>query len=343
MPPRVAHCVAGLIRSLPHPLVYRSLRRNLVEPFGGTPFLFLLLKPWDVTPKRAGHFPSSAVEDLAQGVHWSDAQVRMLLRPVLAELHPLVVSVRLLNVSEDDPDRLFNPHCPIRGRHYGLSSGVYTTKAGLVRLLGQAAASDACLRMIEASERANGTRFDLVTRLRPDVAYLAPVRAWSAFPDPRVAYIHDRDWFIVVHRVLADAALGSFALYKNCTTVKTEETPEEWLRLAIREGGGRARIADFPVGLVGTQSCSDTCTLHRSVMTNAASAPFASYFHNECKYISQFVGCFGDTPVHCRSRPCMHALASAQQRATLFASLQLSNVSHATPTSVHESPTLSTV
>lgn len=314
--PRVAHCVAGLIRSLPHPLVYRSLRRNLVDAFGGTPFLFLLLKPWDVAPKRAGHFPSSAAEDLAQGVHWSDAQARALLRPVLAELHPFVVKVRLLNASEDTPSRLFNPRCPIRGRHYGRSSGVCTTEAGLVRLLGQAAASDACLRMIESSERANGTRFDFVTRSRPDLAYLAPVRAWSAFPDPRVAYIHDRDWFVVAHRALADAALGSFALYKNCTTLRTEETPEEWLRLAIREGGGTARVADFPVGLVGTQRCSDVCPLQVTT-NNTTNASFVEYFHNECKSISGFVGCFNDTPVHCRSRPCTHLLASAQQRATL--------------------------
>jgi hypothetical protein len=86
---------------------------------------------------------------------------------------------------------------------------VYTTEAGLVRLVGQAAASDACLRMIETSERAAGVRFDFVTRSRPDLAYLAPVRSWRSFPEPRVAYIHDRD-------TLADR--GTQPCYTECNT-----------------------------------------------------------------------------------------------------------------------------
>ena len=331
-PKTTAHCVAGLVRSLPQPLVYRSLRRNMLDSFGGTPSVFLVIKIWNPATKHAGHFPSSAAEDLAQGTHWSDEQAEEFLRPVLAELKPLVAGIRLLNASEDTADQLINRRCSVQGRHYGLKSGVYTTEAGLVRLVGQAAASDACLRMIETSERAAGVRFDFVTRSRPDLAYLAPVRSWRSFPEPRVAYIHDRDWLIVVHRSLADAALGSFALYNNCTTRRTEETPEAWLRLAIRHGGGDFRVADFPVGMMGAERCSDACPLH-SIPTNSsdgrqrmvvrdASAegfPFVGYFHGECKAIGSFVGCFGDVPLHCRSNPCMQMLASSQQRASFAA------------------------
>ena len=334
----VAHCVAGLARSLPHPLVYRSLRRNMVDSFGGTPSIFLVIKTWNPASKRAGYFPSSAAEDLAQGTHWSDEQAEEFLRPVLAELKPLVAGIRLLNASEDTPDRLINRRCSVQGRHYNLRSGVYTTEAGLVRLLGQAAASDACLRMIETSERAAGVRFDFVTRLRPDLAYLAPVRSWRSFKEPRVAYISDRDWLVVMHRSLADAALSSFALYKNCTTHRTEETPEAWLRLAIRQGGGDFRTADFPVGLMGAERCSDACPLH-SIPANASDArqhmvvrdasaegfPFVGYFHGECKAISFVVGCFGDVPLHCRSHPCTHLPASSQIRAG-FAALGRSHL-----------------
>ena len=328
----VAHCVAGLARSLPHPLVYRSLRRHMIDSFGGAPSVFLIVKTWNTAPKRDGYFPTSSTADLAQ--EWSQEQTEARLRPVLAALAPLVAGLRLVNASEDSPERLFNPHCVLQGRHYGLKTGVYTTNAGLVRMLGQAAASASCLRMIEAHERARGARFDLVTRLRPDLAYLAPVRPWHAFnfsSEPTVAHIHDRDWATVVHRSLADAALGSFSLYRNCSTRRTEETPEQWLRAAIRQGGGTWRVSDFPVGLLGVERCSGVCPLHASPVNasdprqrlvvrdtnNNASAEegFAGYFHGECHSIARVVGCFGDAPLHCRSLPCARLLASAQGRA----------------------------
>ena len=87
--------------------MYASLRRNLFEAFGGTARVFLLLKTYNVAAKHAGFFPTSAAADLAGGNALSDAAAAAALAPALAALRPLLADVRLLNASDDAPERQF--------------------------------------------------------------------------------------------------------------------------------------------------------------------------------------------------------------------------------------------
>lgn len=62
-----------------------------------------------------------------------------------------------------------------------MGAGAQASEAGLVRLVAQMAGHQACLDMIGEHEHRHGRRFDWVTRTRPDVGVLAPVRPWCAY------------------------------------------------------------------------------------------------------------------------------------------------------------------
>ena len=170
------------------------------------------------------------------------------------------------------------------------------------------------------------------------------MRSWQAFTAPGVAYLHARDWLLVVRRPLADAALGgALALYHNCSGPGpgNADTPEDWLRLAIRHGGGVTRVEPFAVGLVGVEPCSAACPLHaappnasdprqRRLVRNASQA-FVGYLNGECPSISGFVGCFGAAVLSCRSAACEHAVRSPQLRGA-FVELARDSITDLQPT-----------
>ena len=109
--PRVAHCVTGLVRSFAEPLVYKALRKNLIDSFGGEPSLFLALKTFDVSAKdQNGFFNLTASTDKA--VDWTAERIKQQLRPAIEwlDVHPTVVQLR--NSSDETPDSLINGACP---------------------------------------------------------------------------------------------------------------------------------------------------------------------------------------------------------------------------------------
>ena len=50
-PPRVAHCIAGLARTFTEPIVYKSMRHNLIDAMGGRTAVFMILKTFDTAVK----------------------------------------------------------------------------------------------------------------------------------------------------------------------------------------------------------------------------------------------------------------------------------------------------
>ena len=170
--------------------MYASLRRNLFEAFGGTARVFLLLKTYNVAAKHAGFFPTSAAADLAGGNALSDAAAAAALAPALAALRPLLADVRLLNASDDAPERLLNRGCRLQRHHRG--APVYITEAGLVRMFGQAQSTARCMRMIERHEcAARKAHAATAPAVRSPVASPAPIapcaRIWQARARRRLA------------------------------------------------------------------------------------------------------------------------------------------------------------
>ena len=73
--PTVAHCIAGLTRSFPRPLVYQSLKYHLIDAFGGVPSVFLLIKAWRLSDSRDARTAAADVVSTA-----TESEVRLQLR-----------------------------------------------------------------------------------------------------------------------------------------------------------------------------------------------------------------------------------------------------------------------
>ena len=85
-----------------------------------------------------------------------------------------------------------NPRCTWGTGRNNSDKGAYSTPAGIARHVGQMISSMQCLTMLISHEETHGIRFDYVTRSRPDLGYLAPVKPHCAlfFPEQQpVAHV----------------------------------------------------------------------------------------------------------------------------------------------------------
>ena len=259
-PPRVAHCVAGLVRSFAHPslLLPKLLKRNVIDAVGGQPTLFLLLKTFDLAPKDAlFRFPSSASEDLRAA---SPGQ-RTGLEAAISMLQPQRVE---LIASETF---VLNPHC-----HYGTGSNLsatqsYSTEAGMRRHVGQMVSSRTCLEMIEQHEAsaAAGAQFDLVVRTRPDVAAVAPLPPYCNFRDEAALYVaqaFNKDWLYVSSRRVANASLMVISLYEKCHgALPWNGHYEGALTHAVRRAGFIEKSLPMALALTSEPCITNSCSM----------------------------------------------------------------------------------
>lgn len=85
-PPRVALFLVGAARTLSQPLLYKTIRTNLLEAFGGRVTLFALVKIGDERGDRSrangGRIDASADSVRAAIAHISGAAVRTTVRVV---------------------------------------------------------------------------------------------------------------------------------------------------------------------------------------------------------------------------------------------------------------------
>ena len=309
-PPRVAHCVAGLVRSFAKPLVYKALRRNLIESFGGEPSLFLALKTFDVPSKdKKGHFNITVATDVS--VDWTPERIEQQLRPAIEWLKPTVVQ---LHNSSDDTKALLNRKCPlalhrdIKAHPAHLS---YATEAGMVRLVGQLRANAECLRMVEAHELQHGVCFDWVSRGRPDLLHLGSMPRYSVYnPDhSEDVYMDRRDWFVLTRRRNAKGALDSLDMYTRCNRTRSDlQTPEAWLRASIMERHGVWKPGNLPMGLAHPESCAKVCPPSARQERDAGGVPVFRVNKDSCQVASP-EACVDDVPVTCRTMVCTLELA----------------------------------
>jgi|OM-RGC.v1.025295672 hypothetical protein len=101
------------------------------------------------------------------------------LRAALAHVRPQRV-VLVHDESAAVRDHL-NPRCTWGTGKNTSDKGAYSTPAGIARHVGQMMSSLQCLRMLTRHEETYGIRFDYVTRSRPDLGFLAPLKPHCAF------------------------------------------------------------------------------------------------------------------------------------------------------------------
>jgi len=167
-PPRVAVCIAGGVRTFPQPQAWRSLKRNLVEAFGGVglvsdaPDVYLELKLIDDAPKTQREWRFDPLSH-----HLTGDGGGALCRAVCA-FHP--IHVALGNASHAGSTR---PLAPTRGC---LSSGFFSHRENLMRALSQWSSFASCHERIAAHEAKHaGRAYDVVVLTRPDT-----VGRWQA-------------------------------------------------------------------------------------------------------------------------------------------------------------------
>jgi hypothetical protein len=128
--------------------------------------------------------------------------------------------------------------------------------------------SRGCALMIERHEASRRVRFDFVTRLRPDLAVLAPLpplchyRASTLF----MPQAFNVDWLYIGTRDVANAALNVLHLYQTCNgSIPGHGHFEAMLQLAVQRDGFKRAKTPMAVALA-SQDCelnasgSDYCT-----------------------------------------------------------------------------------
>lgn len=247
--PSVAFCVSGLVRALTRPAVYKALRANLFDKFGGRPTLLLLLKNFDTAHKVMNHFPGDVTQDVATGR--DDAA----LHAALAYLKPDVVNFQ--NSTAGDA-AFVNHQCTLGG-----ASREYNSAAGRVRHAGQIRSNLRCAEEVEAFERRSGARFDVVVHLRPDIAVLAPFSPYWSFrclnntiysSKKDYIYFSARDALVaVIRRMSAD--------YQGCVGSSWwSDRFERLLRGVSQRVAQPFRFVEpgLPIGLVRDPPCPTT-------------------------------------------------------------------------------------
>lgn len=168
--------------------------------------MFVVLKTFDVAAKDSRQrFPAIPADDYRTG--WDHA-VREALHEALSHVQPQAVQL----VHEEHLS--INANCVSNGSNKTASSNM-ASPAGLLRHIGQMQASLDCLRMIEAHEQTYGIRFSLVTRSRPDIAFLAPVPSFCTFTWTN-AYISQKDYLYFMRREDASVLLSVISHYRSC-------------------------------------------------------------------------------------------------------------------------------
>ena len=212
--PRVAVALGGAARNLAQPLLYRSIRTNLVEAFGGDTTVFAILKLED----QRGAGASEGLDFLKDA---EEANIRHALEfiGVKSDRHVIL----------SNGTQLPNSRSPICGTPWyvtpGRPSDLYNS------LLGQLNTRQQLYHLIEAEESRTGLAFDFIIYTRPDVSWPYPVKPFC-FWDLNWTY-RKLDWVLFASREAARVNLDQPAndLW-NCDPMipRNEEYPPDGIQ-----------------------------------------------------------------------------------------------------------------
>lgn len=168
--PPVALCLGGAARTFAHHIVYRTIKTNFIDAYGGDLTTFAYLKLED----ERGSVLEDGVSG-GQGVHVGDL--------TKTDLSAVLYALRHVGVDEANMDIVVGNHsapepaCPnYKARHDG--TGVRDSAPYWRSLLGQIEARQKCYERIVEHERRTGKRFASVVFSRPDLAWPFPLLPW---------------------------------------------------------------------------------------------------------------------------------------------------------------------
>lgn len=262
--PRVAVCLSGGARTLPHTLARATLRDNVVRAFGGDATLFAYLKLRD---RRGDDRPG-----MGEPVHTEAAAARAALEEISAGANAAIGTLVLDKGQAGDPGgRLLTPPAACTNyTRYGAEAvaaaqrrnavwmaakkarrgnatsaekaanappegadGRFKSVAYLDSFLGQLHNNERCLAMVEEHEERHGIHFDWVVKLRPDLAVVRPLKPFCFWDASRVH--HRNDWLYLAPRALAAPLLRAplreyEACRRNYNSARGADGPvEQWL------------------------------------------------------------------------------------------------------------------
>ena len=252
-PPRVAICVVGGARTFPQPQAWRSLKRNLVEAFGGiglaphslAPDVFLHLKLLDDAPKTHREWKFDSLSPAGAAV----CAASCAFRPA-----GLVLMSNSSHAGPAHPGALKNG-C--------FRNGFFGHTENLLRAVSQWSSFSACHADVERMEAANGGRqYDLVALTRPDTVWYTAVKPFCQLPDWRETTIVHRgpvrwnstlEWLLLMPRRHARNVLTTASIFDSCKKGEAccgIERSEDLLAHALRHGAGRWRQQPFGVDIL---------------------------------------------------------------------------------------------
>jgi hypothetical protein len=237
-PPRVAVCIVGGVRTFPQPQAWRSLKRNLVEAFGGhglaatTPDVFMDLKLVDDAPKTQREWRFDAIN-----------QQRNLNAVCNAACAFQPVSLVLRNESHVGPKQ------PMALAHGCFRSGFFGHSENLMRAVSQWSSFASCHARIASHEAANGGReYDVVALTRPDTVWYTSLRPFCLHDVRERTVIHrgplrwnsTLEWLLLLPRKHAATVLTTADLFDECRPKQpccSVSRSEDLLALALARAG----------------------------------------------------------------------------------------------------------
>ena len=235
--PLLAHCITGLARSFATPVVYRSIRANLLLAIPGRAATFVHLKLY---------LQPGFSRDRSYGAT-SDSELLQALQHIRPQ------STRLIR----DEKFKVNPRCTFK-------TGILGSPLGIQRQIGQFQALHTCLDMLDEHEHAHRLRFHFVVRSRPDMGLFAPLLApfLGSPAAARTVFSNTghNDRLFIAPREAAVAVFDLAAHYKNCTgEAWWKGVQEELLSGVIKQSGLTERRVQYPLFFVKQHSCPKWC------------------------------------------------------------------------------------
>lgn len=208
--PWIAVVLCGNFRTFTDPRVYKSIRANLVDAFGGNVVTFVFGK-LDGEQKPSG-LRGGAVRASDQEMDASEARVREAIE-YLQEGGRIVEA----RIARKTPQDIIKADCPM----YRNSRTTNVWLEGTY--VGQLQSMHSAFHMVEAYEAKHGIRFGWVAKARLDAMWLRGVAPWCTYR-PGTAYVISpapADWFMLLPRTVAEAVMvNPLENYHQCAKVK---------------------------------------------------------------------------------------------------------------------------
>ena len=216
-PPKVAVCIVGGARTFAREQAWRSLKRHLIESYGGrglsgsTPDVFFHLKLVDDDPKSQKEWRFDPLHQAAADVCGA-----------ACAFHPEAVAL-LANGSHEGPS---HPAAIARGC---FRSGFFSHREHTMRAVSQWSGFAACHASLAAREARASDRYDVVLLTRPDTVWYAGVPPHCALPlwsaEGRPVTITHRgpshwnstlEWLLLMPRAHAESVLTTAVVFDTC-------------------------------------------------------------------------------------------------------------------------------